>query len=123
MGGEIMQRITNLSDEASQLTKVVLADGSVATFEFIYNSAVERWMFNVSHPDIECDGMILCAGANVLRMFRNTIPFGLGCYSTDGADPFYIEDFASGRITLYVLDAPEVGFFETSVYGAGAVAA
>jgi hypothetical protein len=118
-----MQQITNLSDEASQLTKVVLADGSVATFQFLYNAAVERWGFSVSHPDIECDGMILCAGANVLRMFRNTIPFGLGCYSTDGADPFYIEDFASGRITLYVLDESEVEFFETAVYGAGVAAA
>ncbi len=122
MGGA-MKLISNLSNEASQLTKVVLADGSVATFSFVYNAAVERWAFSVSHPDIECDGMVLCAGANVLRMFRNKIPFGLGCYSTDGADPFYIEDFASGRITLYVLDEPEVEFFETAVYGAGAVAA
>lgn len=122
MGGA-MKLISNLSDEANQLTKVVLADGSVATFQFVYNAAVERWAFSVSHPDIECNGMVLCAGANVLRMFRNIIPFGLGCYSTDGADPFYIEDFASGRITLYVLDAPEVEFFETAVYGAGVVAA
>lgn len=118
-----MKLISNLSDEADQISKVVLADGSVVTFEFFYLAAIERWAFSVSHPDIECDGMILCCGANVLREFRNTIPFGLGCYSTDGADPFYIEDFASGRITLYVLDASEVQFFETSVYGAGAVAA
>ncbi len=112
-----MQQISNLSDEANQLTKVVLADGSVATFEFQYLAAIERWAFSVSHPELQCDGMILCDGPNVLRQWRNLIPFGLGCYSTDGADPFYIEDFVSGRITLYVLDASEVAFFETNVYG------
>jgi hypothetical protein len=118
-----MQQITNLSDEADQLTKVVLADGSVVTFELTYISAIERWAFSVVHTTLTLNGSILCAGPNVLRDFRNIIPFGLGCYSTDGADPFYIEDFLSGRITLYVLDASEVAFFESAVFGAGAVAA
>lgn len=118
-----MQQITNLSDEADQIAKVVLDDGSVATFEFFYLPAIERWAFSITHPTITVEDMILCAGPNVLRMFLNTIPFGLGCYSTDGADPFYIEDFASGRITLYVLDASEVAYFETNVFGPGAVAA
>ncbi len=118
-----MKLVSNLSDEADQLTKVVLADGSVAAFEFTYLPAIERWAMSVSHPKIEIDGMILCCGPNVLREFRNVIPFGLGCYSTDGADPFYIEDFASGRITLYVLDASEVAFFETAVFAVPGVAA
>ncbi len=118
-----MQAITNLSDEASQISKVVLDDGSVVTFDFIYLPTIERWSMNVSHPDITINSLILCAGPNVLRDFRNVIPFGLGCYSTDGADPFYIEDFSSGRITLYVLSADEVAFFETNVFGHGAVAA
>jgi len=118
-----MQQITNLSDEASQISKVVLDDGSVITFEIIYLPTIERWMMNVSHPTITVNNLILCAGPNVLRDFRNVIPFGLGCYTNDGADPFYIEDFASGRVSLFVLDASEVAFFETNVFGPGAVAA
>ena len=113
-----MKQITNLSDEADQLTKVVLDDGSVAVFEFVYLPAIERWVFSVSHPTLTVNRMILCAGPNVLRDFRNVISFGLGCYSTDGADPFYIEDFASGRITLYVLvNAAEVAAVETTIFG------
>lgn len=111
-----MQQITNLSDEADQLTKIVLGDGSIATFEFIYLPAIERWVYSVSHPDLTVNRLILCMGPNVLRDFRNIIPFGLACYTTDGADPFYIEDFSSGRVTLYVLDASEVAFFEESVF-------
>ncbi len=118
-----MKLISNLSNEADQIAKVVLADGSVATFDFVYLPAIERWAFSVSHPDIDLGRAILCAGPNVLRSFKNVIPFGLGCYTTDGADPFYIEDFASGRVTLYVLDASEVGFFETAIFGPEAVAA
>lgn len=111
-----MQEITNLSDEADQLTKIVLNDGSVAVFEFIYLPAIERWVFSVSHPTIEVDRLILCTGPNILRDYRNVISFGLACYSTDGADPFYIEDFESGRITLYVLNADEVAYFEASIF-------
>ena len=123
MGGEIMQQITNLSDEADQLTRVVLDDGSVVTFEIFYLPTIERWAFNFSHPDLTVNNLIMCAGPNILRDFRNVISFGLGCYTTDGADPFYIEDFASGRVTLFVLNASEVAFFETNVFGPGAVAA
>ncbi len=118
-----MQKITNLADEADQITNIVLGDGSVVSFEFIYRPTIERWSFSFLHPNLEVDGMILCAGPNILRDYRNIIPFGLGCYTTDGADPFYIEDFTSGRVTLFVLDVSEVYFFETSVYGAGAAAA
>lgn len=118
-----MQAITNLSDEADQITKVVLDDGSVVTFEFIYQAAIERWTMNVAHTDLTVNGVNLCAGPNVLRDWRNLIPFGLSCLSTDGADPFYIEDFASGRITVYVLTAAEVAAVETTVFGPLAVAA
>ncbi len=118
-----MQQITNLSDEANQLAKVVLGDGSVASFQFQYLPAIERWAFSVTHPEITLTLETLCAGPNVLRQYRNTIPFGLGCYTTDGADPFYIQDFQSGRVTLYVLSADEVQFFEDSIFSSGDVAA
>lgn len=118
-----MKLVSNLSNESKQLTKVVLADGSVVAFTFTYLAAIERWVFSLSHPELDLASVILCAGPNILRDFRHLIPFGLGCYSTDGADPFYIEDFASGRITLYVLDAAEVEFFEGAIFGPTAVAA
>ncbi len=118
-----MLLISNLSDEADQISKVVLDDGSVAAFEFFYRPAIERWMMSVSHPDLVVNLINLCAGPNVLRSWRNVIPFGLACVSTDGADPFYIEDFASGRITLYVLNQAEVAAVEATVFGPGAVAA
>ena len=117
-----MQAIANLSDEADQLTKVVLDDGSIVTFEFIYQPAIERWMMNIAHADLTVNGVNLCAGPNILRDWRNLIAFGLSCISTDGADPFYIEDFQSGRITLYVLNAAEVAAVETTVFGPLAVA-
>ena len=113
---ELMQAITNLDNSADQVTNVVLSDGSVAQFEFIYEPAIERWMFNLTHPDITVNLLNLCAGPNMLRDWRNVIPFGLACLSTDGADPFYIDDFQSGRITLYVLNAAEVAAVESDVY-------
>ncbi len=86
------------------LSYVTLGDGSTVQFEFIYRPAIQRWAVNIIHPKLTLNGFILCASPNCLRPFKNVIPFGLFCQSNDGADPFNIEDFTNGRVTLYVLD-------------------
>ena len=112
-----MQQVTNLSNEADQITNIVLDDGSVLQLELLWRGAIERWMLNVTHPDLTVNLINLCTGANILRPWINLVPFGLGVVSTDGQDPAFLTDFSSGRITLYVLSASEVQSVESSVYG------
>jgi hypothetical protein len=115
-----MIQIDNLSDDADQTTEVVLDDGSVVQFEFNFLPAVQLWMMNVTYGSFQANGITLVSHPNILREFRNNIPFGLALTSADGFDPLDISDFISGRIVLYVLTQSDVADLEASTFGVGA---
>lgn len=115
-----MNLIDNLSDAADQLVTLQLPDGSTATLELMYRGASQRWVFNLAHqnfPNGALNGQMLCAHPNILRNFKNLIPFGLAVVSTDGQDPAFIEDFANGRVSLYILSEADVDAVEQQVFG------
>jgi hypothetical protein len=112
-----MVTIDNLTDSADQNTQVVLADGSILALEFVFRPTTQRWTVNVSHPLLTVNGISLCVHPNILRSWRNLVPFGLGCSSSDGVDPFDVEDFADGRVTMYVLDQADVSGVEQVTFG------
>lgn len=108
-----MQRVDNISNESIQSTKIVLADGSIVTLTLRFNPALERWVFDISRDDFSLQGLNMCLHPNLLRPWRNVIPFGLSCTSNDGIDPTLQDDFlpdsdGNSRAVLYVLDASEV---------------
>lgn len=118
-----MVLIDNLSDAADMQTALQMPDGSTGTLELIFLGAVNRWVFNITHPDFPngaLNGQMLCVHPNILRQFKNFIPFGLAVVSTTGNDPVGIEDFASGNILLYLLDADDVQTVEQTFFGAQA---
>ena len=113
-----MVQIDNLSDDANQITRVPLPDGSLLVLNFIYRPAIQRWSVSITRNAFVLNNVELCAHPNLLREFRNTLPFGLAVTSTDGGDPVLISDFVSGRISIFVLDAADVQTVETSIFGA-----
>ncbi len=111
-----MNQITNLSDDPDQITNAILWDGTIATLEFIYGPNTQRWYMNVTHPLLTLNLVNLCTGPNILRDFRNKMNWGLACASKDGCDPFSIEDFISGRISIYTLSAADVALVESQIF-------
>jgi hypothetical protein len=110
-----MQKIDTLGKGAYQQTQIVLDDGTVATFTFRYLAAAQRWSFDVQHDDLILRGITLCLSPNILRAWRKTCRFGLACVSTDWIEPVSVEDFANGRVSVYVLDATETAEVETGI--------
>lgn len=110
-----MRQIDNLSSDADQVLQVTLADGSIVSFEFFYRAAIQRWTCSVARINFEADNLNLCVHPNLLRGYRDRIPFGLAITSNDGADPAFIDDFASGRIKVYVLDFDDVVAVEAAI--------
>lgn len=114
-----MNQIDNLSNEASQETRVTLDDGTVVDILLTYRPAIQRWSLNVTRGTFVVDGINLCVFPNIVREWRHIIPFGIACLTTDGADPVSLDDFSNGRATLFVLDAAEVASAEATILGAG----
>lgn len=112
-----MTQIDNITDDADQLTQVVLDDGSIMQLEIFYNPATQRWAFNMTHTLLTVQGVNLDLSPNLLRQWRNVIPFGFACNTITGVDPTNIEDFVNGNAALYALNAADVLLVEENVYG------
>lgn len=112
--------INNLTDFADQVTTLQLPDGTTTTLELIYQGATERWVLNLVYGDFIANGVGICCYPNVLRQWKNILPFGIACVTADQTDPFAPTDFSSGRATLYLLTAEEVISLEDTVFGAAA---
>ena len=115
--------ISNVTNDPAQRVDVILADGTIFTLVLYYRLSVQRWMFDVEYPakSFIARGMGLCVHPNIMRNWRHVIPFGLAVVSSDDADPFNIDDFLNGRISIYMLDQTldntDVSDVERDIFG------
>lgn len=114
-----MHSVDNLSDDAFQSSKIVLDDTSVVELTLRYLPVLEKWSFDIVHPNLIVYGKILANAPNLLRQWRNTSGFGLMCVVTDGSEPAFIDDFLSGRVQLHVLENSDVDYVEEQIYRLG----
>lgn len=110
-----MQQLNNLSDDANQLVTYVLDDGSTVQMTFVFRPAIGRWTVDVSHSEVTLYGVNVCLSPNMLRQWKNIIPFGIAILSNNGLDPFQITDFIDGTVTVNMLSADEVQQVETDI--------
>lgn len=128
-----MFQLTNLTISPRQAATAVLADGTSVFLTFIYRPAIQRWTVDVSYPTLgfTANGLGLATHPNLLRLWRNLLPFGLQITTIDGTDPFLASDLddsaGTARVTVNMLDSTagqtDVQNVETQVFAAGAPAA
>lgn len=56
-------------------------------------------------------GLRITNSPNMLYQFRNQIPFGLACISSQNREPSQQQDFSSNASKLYILTAAEVAAY------------
>jgi hypothetical protein len=110
-----MQLLNVLTDDADQKVSVSLPDGSLMQLEFIYRPGIQRWTVDINYGTFQLVGFILACGPNILRQWRNLLPYGMAVQSTDLIDPVLISDFLNGRISVYILWEAELQQVETQV--------
>ena len=110
--------VDNLTNSADQLTILILGDGTTVSLELLYHGATQRWVANITYGNTTINGLGLCCSPNILRQWRNVLPFGLAIVTTDQTDPFSINDFSSGRVLIYLLNAADVIAMEDLVFTA-----
>lgn len=111
-----MKLIQGLTDQPKQQTAIVLADGMRANLYLEYRPNQIGWSYNVSLGDFAANGRRLVTGPNVLRQFRELIPFGIAVVTKADAEPLNQTDFIDGTVTLYLLDAADVALIEATIY-------
>jgi hypothetical protein len=113
-----MYQIPNISNDPNQSINFVLPDGvNTAKLTLRYLSNIRAWYMDLEYQDFSCNNRRICSSPNMLRQWKRTLPFGLGCYTLDGSDPYFIDDFQNGRCGLLVLTPDEIDNFEGYLIG------
>lgn len=110
-------QITNLTNFADQTSTLQLPDGTTANMQLIYQGATERWIMNLSYGDQIFNGIGVCCYPNILRQWKNVLPFGLMFATADQTDPFDINDFSTGRVSVFLLTPEDIATIETEIFG------
>lgn len=103
-----MNKLSGFTDSPNQSTVVTLDDGSFFTIALYYRQQQNGWFFDLSYGDFLIQGQRLVSGENILRQFRERIPFGLAVFTTTGLDPWRITDLTSRDTEFVLLDASDV---------------
>lgn len=107
-----MRQITGLSANPKQEFKVQIEGGDIVTFNFYFLQSQIGWFFDISYGNFKSTGLRLVNSLNVLSAYFNILRFGLMVEVPDGAEPYFLDDFISGRVNLYVLNESEVNEIE-----------
>lgn len=111
-----MKQITSISDDVKQTMTFVLDDGSKVNLSLQYISANQGWFMSLVYGTVfSVSNRRIVNSPNMLRAFRNVIPFGIACIVTDGLEPIYQTDFSSLRATLYILNSTDIAYIENTI--------
>lgn len=103
-----MNRIESINSNPRQNLAVVLDDGSKITLTIHYSTNQRGWYYEISYGDKILNNRRIVTSPNMLRQFRNILPFGLACSTKDGYEPVFIDDFNNERASLYILNEEDV---------------
>ncbi len=118
-----MNTINGINDQAAQIILVTIEDGSRATLTLYWRPQQNGWYFdldwpgsaNIQVPFASYNRRVVTAG-NLLRQFRELLPFGLAVFTPDNEDPSTRTCWADGSATLVLLNSADVARVESEVY-------
>lgn len=111
-----MRIITEFTDNPKQTCTLVLENQETVAFNLRFYETQLSWYFDFTYNDVISNGNKVVLGANILRSFKHIIPFGLAFQANDGVEPFAVDDFTTGRVTVYLLSKADVEAVESNVY-------
>ena len=112
-----MYQLTQLGNDPKQEIEILLNDGSRVRFTFEYRANQLGWFFGIQYEGTNYQNVRLTTSYNILRAYRNWLPFGLRCDTADMEEPMDLNDFITGYATVYLLTRDDVQAIEGTYYG------
>lgn len=110
-----MRQIPALTDSPYQQGTFILENGQPLQMTLWYSYNQQGWYYSFTYQSYTINNRRVVNSANMLRQIRNIIPFGIACLVTDLYEPVFINDFSSGRVTLYTLNPTDVALVESNL--------
>lgn len=105
-----MIKITGLTAEPFQNLTILEPNGTGGKIKvkLTYRSRTQNWYIDIDYKTFSLKGYQLTRDVNTFNKFKNIIPFGLFVSVADEFEPFLLNDFSTGRVTLFLLSSVEV---------------
>lgn len=104
-----MKRIITITDDPKQSMTIILDDGTRVFLSLMYKQNQSAWFYDLTYGTaFNFYGRRLVVSSNILRSFRDLIPFGIACMTKDTNDPTKLDDFSAERAKLYILNQADV---------------
>jgi hypothetical protein len=111
-----MTTLVGLTTQPKQQIAFVLPDGSQVSMLLQYRPQQMGWFFDLTWQNITINGGRLACFPNILRQWRNLLPFGLACVTNTGSEPLNLADLADGTILLVVLSSDDLVSIEAAAF-------
>lgn len=111
-----MNQLTTITANAKQSHRVVLDTGKIFTLYLEYSDLQTGWFADVTYGGWSVKKLRVTNAYNILRQFKNLIPFGICCRVTAGQEPLLVQDFSTGRAILYVLQSADIVAIEANIH-------
>ena len=108
-----VNKITN--DPQQQLSLIGIPSLTIQ-MDLRYMPRIQKWIMDLAFGTTEINGVMIVTSPNLLRQFKNNIPFGISCITTNGLDPYRVNDFATQSANLYLLNAADVAEIESGYF-------
>lgn len=108
-----MRILQGLRSIARQTFQTRTEEGETLTLTKYYSPVSQAWFLDVVSENFTVYGIRITLVVNLLEQYTNLIRWGITVLSSDGAEPFLLNDFSSGRIQLAILNFEELQFIET----------
>ena len=110
-----MRLLDSITSDPNQSFKIALDDGTKVNFSLTYKQGQLGWFYSLTYGSFQIKNRRIVNSPNMLRAFREIIPFGLACVVLDLQEPLYVDDFSGGRVELYILNPEDVAMVEANI--------
>ena len=110
-----MTKIDTITGAARQHFTILLDDNSKVNFTLEFRANQMGWFYSAIYKNWAHYNRRLVTSLNMLRAFKNILPFGIAVITNDGLEPVFIDDFTNGRASLYLLNAADVVSVEAQI--------
>ena len=104
----LLNYINTITDSPNQQMTLKLDTGDTVELSLVYFESQKGWYYGITYGTFEIFNRRIVTGINMLRGFRNLLPFGFACITKDGYEPVFKEDFANNRAQFFLLNAADV---------------
>lgn len=110
-----MLLIQGITSDPKQQQELTLPNGKIVTMYLEFKPMQTGWFLGLDYEGFSLRNLRISTVPNLLRQFKNLIPFGLTCITEDFQEAMFLEDFSTARSKLYVLTSDDVDEIEATL--------